>query len=129
MSYIYRNENPINRNTNDCVIRAIATATDMPWVDVYLEICRQGLLLYDMPTTNSTWEMWLVEHGFKKSLLPDTCPHCYTLRDFCNDFPYGTYIVATGSHVVACDSGNYFDTSDSGNEIVTYYFYKEEDFA
>lgn len=128
MSYIYQNENPIKRNTNDCVIRAIATAMSRPWEDVYMDICRQGLLLFDMPSSNSTWEMYLLEHGYKKSLLPNSCPHCYTLNEFCEDFPYGTYIVATGSHVVAVVDGNYFDTSNSGNEIVTYYFYKEEDF-
>ncbi len=128
MAFVLHNENPIKRNTNDCVVRAIAFAMCRPWADVYIDICRQGLLLYDMPSSNSTWEMYLQEHGFKKALLPNTCPLCYTLRDFCNDFPFGTYIVATGSHVVAVESGDYFDTSDSGSEIVTYYFYREEDF-
>lgn len=61
-------------------------------------------------------------NGFVRGNLPDTCPACYTLERFCKDFPVGTYLVATGSHVIAVIDGDYYDTFDSGNEVVTYYF-------
>ena len=131
MAYIYANLNPIRRNTNDCVIRAIALVMDKSWEEVYMELANEGLALYDMMEVNSTWGNYLKRNGFIQAVLPNTCPLCYTLEDFCRDFPSGKYIVATGAHAIAVvgnDYGNdYYDTSDSGSEIVTYYFYKEED--
>ena len=58
-------------------------------------------------------------------IIPNTCPDCYTIADFCNDHPYGTYILATGTHVVAVIDGDYYDTWDSGNEIPIFYWQKE----
>lgn len=126
MAYIYMNMNPIKRNTNDCVVRALSLVMSKSWEDVYLELAYEGLSLYDMMEANSTWGNYLKKNGFIQSVLPNTCPLCYTLRDFCKDNPYGAYIVATGSHVIAVIDGDYYDTTDSGNEIVTYFFYKED---
>ena len=55
-------------------------------------------------------------------IIPNMCPDCYTIRKFCLDNPKGKFLVATGSHVVAIDNGDYYDTWDSGDEIVTYFF-------
>ena len=126
MAYVYVNMNPIKRNTDDCVIRALSLIMDKQWEDVYMELAYEGLSLYDMMEANSTWGNYLKRHGYVQAVLPNTCPLCYTLKDFCKDFPYGRYIVATGSHVIAVIDGDYYDTSDSGNEIVTYYFYERE---
>lgn len=122
MSYVYANPNPKKRNANDCVVRAIALALDRSWEEVYMNITYQGLMMYDMPSSNATWESYLIEHGFVKSLLPDTCPMCYTVRDFCMDYPIGKYILSTGTHVLYSEKGDYYDTTDSGSEIITSYF-------
>lgn len=50
------------------------------------------------------------------------CPECYTVADFCWDNPYGYYLLATGTHAVAVIDGDYYDTWDSGNESVAYYY-------
>lgn len=128
MAYIYANLNPIKRNTNDCVIRALALIMDERWEDVYMELAHEGLALYDTMEANSTWGNYLKRKGYIQDLLPNTCPLCYTLRDFCRDYPHGRYIVATGSHVIGVIDGDFFDTSDSGSEIVTYFFYKGGEF-
>lgn len=125
MGYIYANLNPMQRNTNDCVVRAIAMATGSGWKEAYYEIAMKGIELCDTMESNSTWGTYLKENGWIQDILPYTCPDCYTLEDFCRDHPYGTYIVATGSHVVCTVGGNFFDTTDSGSEIVTYYFKRE----
>ena len=127
MAYIYANMNPIKRNTNDCVIRALALILGEPWEDIFMDLAYEGLSLYDTMEANSTWGNYLKKRGYTQAVLPNTCPLCYTLRDFCRDHPYGSYIVATGSHVIAVRDSDYYDTSDSGNEIVTYYFYKREE--
>ena len=96
----------------------------MSWDDTYLGICMQGFIEKDMPSGNAVWGKYLKEKGFRKCLLPDTCPDCYTLENFCEDHPTGMYIVALGTHVVAVVDGWYYDTWESGNEVPVYYFEK-----
>lgn len=79
----------------------------------------------DMPSSNAVWGEYLKRNGFTRHIIPDTCPSCYTVGAFCEDHPYGAYMLATGTHVVAVIDGNYIDTWDSGNEIPIYYWKKE----
>ena len=124
--FVYFNPNPQRNIVGDCVIRAISKLVNKSWDDTFIEICIQGLSMKDMPSSNSVWGEYLIKNDFVRKTLPNTCPDCYSIRDFCEDFPYGKYLVATGTHVVAVENGNYFDTWDSGNEIPIYYFYKED---
>ena len=123
--YIYYNPNPEKKHVGDCVVRALTVLFEDTWENVYADICMQGAFLYDMPSANNVWGTYLKVNGFRHHVLPDTCPNCYTVRRFCYDHPYGEYLVATGSHVMAVVDGDYFDTADSGNEIITYYWRKE----
>lgn len=127
MAYIFHNENPKNLLTGDCVVRAIALVANSTWQDIYNEICIQGAKMADMPSSNKVWISSLKENNFKMKLLPDECPSCYTIKNFCEDFPKGKYIVATGNHVVAVIDGNYYDTWDSGDESPIYYFELEDE--
>jgi len=125
MGYVNYNPNPRRKLVGDCVIRAISKAMNMDWEDVYLDIMMQGYSMYDMPSSNDVWGTYLMEHGFHRYVIPDTCPDCYTVAQFVEDNPDLTGILATGTHVIAVDSGNYFDTWDSGNEIPIFYWRKE----
>ena len=60
-------------------------------------------MLADMPSSNYVWGSFLKHKGYRRMNLPDTCPDCYTLGKFCEDYPSGKYIVATGTHAVAVD--------------------------
>lgn len=125
MGYVFYNPNPAGKNVGDCVIRAISKAMDWDWEKTYSEITLQGYIMSDMPSANKVWGALLKNHGFKKYILPDTCPDCYSIQEFCADRPKGTYVIATGSHVVAVENGNYYDTWDSGDETPIYYYRKE----
>lgn len=125
MSFIFENPNPKKNLVGDCVIRGISILTDRPWEDIYLEIVSQGYFMYDMPSSNSVWGAYLKSQGYVRRAIPNSCPNCYSIVQFCNDHPRGRYLVATGTHVVAVIDGNYYDTWDSGNEIPVYYFEKE----
>jgi hypothetical protein len=92
------------------------------WEDAYTDLCNYGLLIHDMPNKDSTLSLYLTEKGFKRYALPDKCPICYTIRDFAHDHPYGEYILLTSSHAVPLINGTYYDTSDSGDEIISYYW-------
>ena len=120
--YIYYNPNPQKLSVGDCTIRAISRVLNLSWKRTYLYLISQGFLMNDMPSANRVWGQFLKSRGFIKFQIPDTCPDCYTIRDFCYDHPKGTYVVGTGEHVVAVVNGNYYDSWDSGNEIPIYYF-------
>lgn len=125
MGWQYYNPNPKSNLVGDCVIRAISLATNQDWNTSYLGVTTQGYELKDMPSSNAIWSAYLRRNGFRRYIIPDTCPDCYTVKDFCNDNPDGLYLLATGTHVVTCIDGDYYDTWDSGNEIPIYYFTKE----
>lgn len=122
MAYIYFNPNPLGKRVGDCVIRAIAKLTRQDWETVYLGITTTGYELCDMPSSNAVWSAYLKRLGYRCFVIPDTCPQCYTVRDFCIDNPKGNFLVATGSHVVAVLDGDYYDAWDSGEEIPIYYW-------
>ena len=122
MSYVYYNPNPLGLSVGDCTIRAISCALNLSWDDTYILIADQGFKMYDMPSANRVWGQLLKDRGFKKYQIPDMCPECYTIREFCYDNPYGTFVVGTGEHVVCVKNGHYFDSWDSGNEIPAYYY-------
>jgi hypothetical protein len=125
MSYVYYNPNPDNKSVGDCTVRALTILFNDTWDNVYADLTMQGSFLHDMPSANAVWGEYLKLNGFTKHTIPDTCPSCYTIRQFAYEHPYGTYLLETGQHVVAAIDGNYFDTSDTGNEVPIYYWRKE----
>lgn len=124
--FIRTNPNPASNLVGDCVIRAISILTNKSWDYVYDEIALQGKLMYDMPSSNAVWGAYLHELGYERNVIPNTCPACYSVIQFCEDHPHGKYLLATGTHVVTVIDGDYYDTWDSGDEVPIYYFTKEE---
>ncbi|MBQ0112409.1 MAG: hypothetical protein KBT03_04685 [Bacteroidales bacterium] len=118
------NANPIARRSDDCTVRAISKLLDKSWEDVYCSLCDYGLMNFDMPSSNYVWGQYLHDRGYSRHIMPDTCPHCYTVRRFAEEHPHGRYLLALNGHVVCCINGTYFDTWDSGDEIVLYYWRK-----
>lgn len=121
--YVEYNPNPKQIVVvGDCVIRAIAKATGMTWKETLLELTYQGISMGDLPNANHVWMNYLKRLGFKRYVIPDTCPNCYTVKDFCVDHPKGVYVLATGTHAVTVINGKYYDAWDSGQEVPVYYF-------
>lgn len=126
MAYIFCNPNPDRIIVGDCVVRGIAILTNSLWEDVYEDICNEGYFMHDMPSSNAVWGSFLQKIGYIRKIIPNTCPECYTVKEFCFDNPRGKFLLATGTHVIAVIDGNYYDTWDSGNEIPIYYWRKGE---
>lgn len=122
MSYIYFNPNPKERMTDDCVIRAICKLTNTDWYYTYTQLSIEGFIIGDWGKCNKVWESYLNKLNYKRHTIPNTCPNCYTVEDFCNDHQQGRYLLASGDHVVTAISGNYYDTWDSGDEVIIYYW-------
>lgn len=120
------NPNPAGRRVGDCTVRAICRATGESWGKVYAALCAKGYELGDMPSSNSVWGAYLRDMGFHREIVPESCPECYTVRDFCEEHRDGTYILALSGHVVCVENGRYFDTWDSGTLTPLYYWKKGE---
>lgn len=126
MAFVYYNPNPNDKSVGDCVVRALTKLLNEDWYDVYFDLCYAGALAGDMPSSNAVWSGYLRGIGYYKYSLPDTCPDCYTVKDFCRDYPTGIFLVSIGDHVVTVVDGDYYDAWDSGNEIPISYFCRRE---
>lgn len=123
--WVQLNKNPKANLVGDCVVRALSLALDQDWDTTYMGVVTKGFEMKDMPSSNAVWGAYLKHNGFKKYVIPDECPDCYTIEDFCEDHPQGLYVLATGTHVVTAIDGSFYDTWDSGSEIPIYFFKKE----
>ena len=120
--FVYTNPNPNKKLVGDCVIRAVSIVLDQTWLETYDGITAVGRELRDMPSSNAVWDTYLRDKGYVKHIIPDTCPECYRVADFCWDHPSGYYLLATGTHVIAVLNGDYYDTWDSGDEVPIYFY-------
>lgn len=124
--WIYYNPNPSGRANIDCAVRAVAAALDMDWRGAYALIHAQGYGDGGMGPVNDTWGAVLHRHGFRRAIIPNNCPDCYTAEDFCADNPRGTFVLGFSNHTAAVIDGRVYDVFDSTRLCPQYYWYKED---
>ena len=128
MPFIAFNPNPKAKRVGDCSVRAICKALDQDWDTSFLELAIIAMREYDMPSANYIWGLLLQQKGFSIRSLPVICPHCSTVEEFCQDHPKGTFVlVCDGEHVVTAIDGCWYDTWDSGDSVVLYFYEKQEE--
>jgi len=120
------NNNPSGRNVGDCSIRALTVALGVDWENAFAMLSTNAFQMADMMSSNSVISSVLRQHGYRRSVIPNSCPDCYTIADFADDHPEGTYVVGTGTHVVAVKDGEIWDSWDSSHEIPQYFWWKEK---
>lgn len=125
--FVYYNANPKGRLVGDCAVRALSVVFNDTWRHIYADLTMMGYYAYDMPNSNAIIAEYLTMNGFSYYDIPNTYSDYYTIREFARDHSIGTYVLATGSHVVALIDGYYIDTADCGDELPIYYFRKEID--
>ena len=109
-------------NVEDCAIRAVSVALNVTWDEAFDMVAQMAKAMGTMPHSNAAWGAVLRQNGFTRKIIPNTCPDCYTIMDFCQEHPEGIYVLGTGTHAVTAIDGNYIDSWDSGNEIPVYYW-------
>ena len=124
--YSYFNCNPKGNRVGDCVIRAISKALNQSWEDTYIDLTIQGYLMGDLLSSNAVWGAYLKSKNFTRDIISNDCPECYTIEDFCNEHPKGTYIIGTGTHAVCVEDSCVFDTWNSSGEVPIYFYHKGE---
>lgn len=120
MRFTRYNPNPADKNVGDCTVRAISKVTGQDWEKTYISLCLEGFICRDMPSANSVWGSYLRNIGFRRELAPEDI----TVAEFADLHPNGTYILALSGHVVCVVDNVLYDTWDSGNEIVLYFWTK-----
>lgn len=124
-NWIEFNNNPISRRVGDCAVRAVAKALETDWETAYAMIAKNGFQMCDMPSSDAVWGSVLRQNGFTRDIIPNTCPDCYTIADFCKEHPKGRYVLGTGGHAVCVIDGSYYDNWDCGKETPIYAWKKE----
>ena len=123
--WIELNNNPLSRRVGDCAVRAVAIALGVDWETAFLMLSSNAFMMADMPSSDSVWGATLRQNGFRRAIIPDECPDCYTAEDFCNDHPIGTYVLGFGGHVATVIDGNLYDSWNSSQDIPQFYWYKK----
>lgn len=125
--WIRYDPNPVRDDgVGDCSVRAIAKALDITWEKAYARLSVNGFLMGDVISSDTVWGALLRQNGFKRHAVEDTCPDCYTVSEFCKDHPSGTYVIKSPTHVATVVDGNLYDSWNSENQTVIYYWTKEE---
>lgn len=119
--------NPCGRTqVGDCVIRALCAALNIDWETAFWMAAESAFQMCDMPSGNAVLAAILRQNGFYRKAIEDSCPDCYTAADFCEDHPYGIFVLGFGDHVATVIDGNLYDAWDSSNEIPQYYYYRKD---
>ena len=133
-TFTFRNENPKDKRTGDCVLRAIATATGKTWDEVLDDLVDVAHKTKLMPNDPKCYDKYLESLGFEKQKQPRKADNTkYTGSEFCEYLnarvPKGKQIVAHigGHHTVAIayDKGyRVIDTWNSTGGTIGNYWIK-----
>ena len=125
MTFKKVNLNPTGKNVGDCVIRAIMRAEKNSWQKTFMELCRIGHDIYQMPNSKDVYRKYLNEKGWSKMPMPRfENRKRYTVRDFINEFNKGIYIIEVARHLTIDEDGVLIDSWDCGYKCVGNYFKK-----
>lgn len=118
------NNNPCGKNIGDCSVRAVSVALGTDWYEAYDILCEEGRRSCDMPSGDAVWGNVLRSAGFRRLVIPNTCPDCYTAEDFAREHPGGIYTLAFGGHVATLRDGVIYDSWDSSQESPIFYYWR-----
>lgn len=121
------NVNPKGRFVGDCVIRAISTAMDISWDNVYKDLCEIGLKEKRMPNDKKVFHKYLEKNGWVKCKQPKYFDKTkYVVKDL--DLYLGkdrveeTLIISVAKHLTVIKSGSVVDTWDCRGKKVGNYW-------
>ena len=120
----YHNANSHNHLSDDCVIRAIATATGKSWEDMLTGLYKIGIKYGFTPTDDHTVARYLKDFGLCKMNEPRDCNNKkLTCKEFLKNNPDLCAVANVGSHhMVAIRHGKVYDIWDSSNNIIHSYW-------
>lgn len=121
----YYEPNPVRTGAIDCSVRAISKALNVSWEKAFVMLSLNGFLMGNVLSADEVWGSVLRQHSFMREMIPNTCPDCYTVENFCHDHQNGVYVVKSENHVATVVDGILYDSWDSSQKTAIYYWTKE----
>lgn len=125
MEFIKYNNNPKNKKTGDCVIRAIATATNSSWEYVYSKLSELGIEQGLMINDSKNWQKYLENLGYIKQKMPRRSDRTrYTLEEFATELAEENkiYLVKLAGHLTVIKNKKLIDTWNCSYKSVGNYW-------
>lgn len=139
------NMNPKGIKASDCVIRAIAYATDQTWEKVYEDLYELGWKMKRMANEKRVYEKYLEKQGWVKHQQPREWIYDggykdkmkkYTVNEFAEMMSgdnrclgKGKIIISVANHLTCIEPNNWkyeiVDTWDCGHKCIGNYWTKE----
>lgn len=125
MEFVKYNNNPKQKITTDCVIRAISFATDKTWEDVYRDLVELGIGNGLMVNDRKNWKTYLKKLGYNMEKMPKTLDNKrYTVEQFADEIAHKgwTYIVKITNHITVIKDKKLYDIWNCKNKCVGNYW-------
>lgn len=125
MIFVKKNVNPVEKKTNDCVVRAITVAESSTWEEVYKELCDKGAEMFSMPNAKGTYEAYLFSKGWVKQKMPkNQLGRRVKVKDFVDENTNKIILINVVGHVTVAVYGKLYDTWDCSSKCVGNYYTK-----
>ena len=115
MGFKFLNLNPLGKREEDCVCRAISLATEKDYEDVQDQLYLIGKLFRCESLCVCCYKH-LLDYVYNLDRIESF--HGYTIHEFIELNPEGTYIIRVEGHLTCVIDGILYDTWDSRNQIV-----------
>ena len=123
-NFMRENVNPKGNRVGDCVVRALAKATDKTWDDVFRELCEIAFEQKQMPNAEAVWKEYAKANGFVYRPLPkvQSGEKRPRVAKFVEGLGEGTYLLRVSKHLAMAKDGRYYDSWDCGNRSLYGYW-------
>lgn len=113
----YKNVNPAKHEVGDCVIRAIACATDTSWLEVFDELTRRARETFSVPNWKDIYEPFLDEKYERVPVMYKVGGKNkrHTARSLAKIDPKGVYIIRVAHHMTCLYESINYDLWDAGD--------------
>lgn len=110
--YEYYNNNPLDKDIADCVVRAISLAEGISWRDCQRKLSNIAREQGQMIDSVEFAEDYLDER------YPRQCHYSKTLEEFINEHKHGIYVVTMQNHITCVIDGVCYDTFNPTDRII-----------
>lgn len=118
-NFKFVNLNPKNQRQGDCVVRAICNAMGMSWNTAFMKLTVIAFRKKTMPDCKLAYEAMIAKEGWIKRPQPrKPLGGKYSIYEFCDYHPKGTYIISCANHLTCVRDGRIEDIWDCGDKCV-----------
>ena len=125
MYFMRYNNNPKEKRTGDCIIRALALALNKSWKEVYTDLFNLSIKMSLIVTDPKVFKKYLKDLDYTQEKMPKTLDNKrYTVEEFIDDIAHKnmTYIISIAKHVTVIKDKKLYDTWDCSHKCVGNYW-------